>query len=76
MERHGTEIFDILKGKDFLTIEEIVKLAKASFGDDITFYTCGATNLSPEALLNFFIENNKFEHLDGKYRFGCDSECT
>lgn len=76
MERHGTEIFDLVRDKDFLTKEEIITLTKSAFGDDVTFYTCGDSNLTPEQLLDFFIKNNKFEKKVDKYKFYCEGQCS
>jgi probable metal-binding protein len=75
MEMHGTEIFNLVGDKGFMTKEEIISLVKKSFGDDVRFYTCAASDLTPEYLLDFFIQNGKFEEQDGKYRFFCESDC-
>ncbi len=76
MELHGTEIFALVKEHGFMTKEEMIALIKSSFGEDVRFYTCAESNLTPEYLLDFFIRNGKFEEQDGKFRFYCESGCS
>ena len=46
------------------------------FGEDTTFYTCSATGMSPDAMIDFLKARGKFiEAGDGGYAFNENGSC-
>lgn len=58
---HGHEVLHMMEGNAYPTKEDLVKAIVARFGADERFYTCSATNLTAEGLVDFLAERGKFK---------------
>ena len=58
-EIHGHEVLAMMEGKSF-TVESLRKAIIDRFGTNQLFYTCRASGLTADGLIQFLIDNGKF----------------
>lgn len=57
---HGHEVINlIVEANKPLTLDEIKTMADNTFGTDTRYYTCSASDLNTEELLEFLMKRNK-----------------
>ncbi len=60
-EVHGHEVIAmILQSPEAFTRESLAAAIRTKFGSETRFYTCSASNLTPEELITFLEERGKF----------------
>ncbi len=58
---HGHEVLHMMEGNAYSTKEELITAIVARFGADERFYTCSATDLTAEGLVDFLEARGKFK---------------
>ncbi len=69
---HGHEVLHMMEGNSYTTKQQLIKAIIERFGADERFYTCSASNMTAEELVNFLEERGKFMPATGADDFTVD----
>lgn len=75
-ERHAHEVMEMMvcSGKTYSRASLAADI-RQKFGDNVTFYTCSASGLSPEQLIEFLAMKGKFSGTEEQFIFDSGRMC-
>ena len=75
-EIHGHEVIALIRSLPApLDRDALVQRIEAHFGHAARFFTCSAADLTPAALIAFFVERGKLVSRDGRLVFDPSRSC-
>lgn len=76
-EIHGHEVIDMmLASNEAYTRDSLATAIRQKFGAETRFYTCSASNMTPEELVTFLEERGKFQPRDDGFTIDPDRVCS
>ncbi len=57
---HGHEVLHMMMEQSYTSKDQLLKDIKTKFGDEERFYTCSASNMTAEELVDFLEKRGKF----------------